>query len=152
MAPIVAPFPSEVWFEELVARGTADRAAVERLGIVEFRLGVEIISPDATANLFGLEFDGYDIAPAGLVDEVAFGPDVVLSGPIDAWTEMIDWIETNGPADSAHSLNGLSIAGIPFEVRSSDAMGSDKFYRYMGTLQALFDAAASDAPIGTTAS
>ena len=28
---------------------------------------------------------------------------------------MIDWIEANGPADSAHSLNGLSIAGIPFD-------------------------------------
>ena len=76
---------------------------------------------------------------------------MVLSGPLDAWTEMIGWIEANGPADSAHSLNGLSIAGVPFEVRSSDAMGSDKFYRYMGTVQAVFDAAAADAPVPAVA-
>ena len=131
---------------ELVTRATADTAAIERLGIAEFRLGVEIVEPDGTRRLFGLVLDGYDIAADGPVDEAVFGPDVVLSGPLEAWTEMIGWIETNGPADSAHSLNGLSIAGIPFEVRSSDAMGSDKFYRYMGTLQAVFDAAAADTP------
>jgi hypothetical protein len=38
---------------------------------------------------------------------------------------------------------------VPFEVRSEDAMGSDKFYRFMGTLQAVFDAAAeSPVPVG----
>jgi len=147
MPPFSATFPSEAWFEELVARGTADRGALERLGTAEFRLGVEITRPEGTSSMFGLEFDGYDITATGVVDEVPFGPDVVLSGPLEAWTEMIDWIESNGPADSAHSLNGLSIAGIPFAVRSFDAMGSDKFYRYMGTLQALFDAVATPSSV-----
>ena len=146
MATIAAPFPSAEWFEELVARATADAAAIERLGIAEFRLGVEILLPDGSRPLFGVVLDGYDIDAAGRVDEATFGPDVVLSGPLDAWTEMVGWIEAHGPADSAHSLNGLSIAGIPFEVRAADAMGSDKFYRFMGTLQAVFDAAA-DAPV-----
>ena len=150
MGAITAPFPSRPWFDELVARATADTAAMERLGIAEFRLGVEVVLPDATRCLFGLEFDGYDIASAGPVDEAAFGPDVVLSGSLEAWNEMITWIEDNGAADSVHSLNGLSIAGIPFEVRATDAMGSDKFYRYMGTVQAVFDAAA-DTPVGTAA-
>ena len=54
--------------------------------------------------------------------------------------------EEHGPADSAHSLNGQTIAGIPLAARSPDAMGSDKFYRFMGTVQALFDAAADPAP------
>ena len=151
MAPITAPFPSRRWFEELVERATADTAALERLGIAEFRLGVEIVGPNDSGRLFGLEFDGYDIAATGPTDEATFRPDVVLSGSLDAWNEMIGWIEANGPADSAHSLNGLSIAGVPFQVRSSDAMGSDKFYRYMGTLQAVFDAAAADAPVSAMA-
>lgn len=151
MASMTAPFPSGPWFEELVTRATADTAAIERLGIAEFRLGAEIVEPDGTRRLFGLMLDGYDIAATGPVDETVFGPDVVLSGSLEAWSEMIGWIETNGPADSAHSLNGLSIAGIPFEVRSSDAMGNDKFYRYMGTLQAVFDAAAADIPVPVTA-
>ena len=151
MASITAPFPSGPWFEELVTRATADTAAIERLGIAEFRLGAEVVEPDGTRRLFGLMLDGYDIAATGPVDETVFGPDVVLSGSLEAWSEMIGWIEANGPADSAHSLNGLSIAGIPFEVRSSDAMGNDKFYRYMGTLQAVFDAAAADIPVPVTA-
>jgi hypothetical protein len=147
MANIDAPFPSAAWFEELVSRATADSAAIERLGIAEFRLGLEVVLPDATRPLFGLVLDGYDITAVGPVDESDFGPDVVFSGPLEAWTEMIGWIEANGAADSAHSLNGLSIAGVPFEVRSTDAMGSDKFYRFMGTLQAVFDAAGAGAPV-----
>ena len=151
MSAIAAPFPSGPWFDELVARATADQAAIERLGIAEFRLGMEIVLPDGARPLYGLVPDGYDISAAGPTTEAALEPDVVLVGPVEAWAEMIGWIEANGPADSAHSLNGLSIAGIPFEVRAPDAMGSDKFYRYMGTLQAVFDAAATPAPAGVQA-
>jgi hypothetical protein len=64
---------------------------------------------------------------------------------------MVAWIEENGPADSAHSLNGLTIAGVPLLARSDDAMGSDKFYRFMGTIQAVFDAAGAPAPTAVTA-
>jgi len=101
-----------------------------------------VVLPDGSRPVFGLVLDGYDVVAVGRVDEATFGADIVLSGQLDGWTEMIGWIEANGPADSAHSLNGLSIAGVPFEVRASDAMGSDRFYRFMGTLQAVFDAAA----------
>ena len=146
MPVIGAVFPSARWFEELVARASADTATMERLGIADIRLGIEVVLPDGTRPLFGLVLDGYDVDAVGPVDESRFGPEVICSGPLDAWNEMIGWIEANGPADSAHSLNGLSIAGVPFEVRSSDAMGSDKFYRFMGTLQAVFDAA-GEAPV-----
>ena len=147
MTSIAQPFPSGLWFAELVARATADTATIERLGTAEFRFGMEIVQPDGVRDLYGLVLDGYDIAAVGPVDERVFAPDVVCSGPLEAWVEMVDWIEENGPADSAHSLNGLSIAGVPFDVRSEDAMGSDKFYRFMGTLQAVFDAAGALAPV-----
>ena len=124
-----------------MARATADQAALERLGTPNSASVWRSSGPTAPASCSASSSTATTSPPSGAVDEVPFGPDVVLSGPLEAWTEMIDWIESNGPADSAHSLNGLSIAGIPFAVRSSDAMGSDKFYRYMGTLQALFDAA-----------
>ncbi|MGA2836774.1 MAG: hypothetical protein ABSF84_09280 [Acidimicrobiales bacterium] len=143
MPPISAPFPSGPWFQELVSRATADDSAIARLGIAELRFGIEIVLPDGSRPFFGLVLDGYDIEAVGPLDEATFRPEVVLSGPLVAWEEMIAWIETNGAADSAHSLNGLSIAGVPFEVRAEDAMGSDKFYRFMGTIQAVFDAAAT---------
>ena len=147
MGTMEAPFPSSAWFVELVARATADPAALERLGIADLRLGVEVLIPDAFAEFFGLVLDGYDIAVVGPTGEEDFSPDVVVSGPLDAWREMVDWIEEHGPADSAHSLNGLTIAGIPLVARSEDAMGSDKFYRFMGTVQAIFDAAGAPAPV-----
>jgi hypothetical protein len=145
MAGISSPFPSEGWFTELVARAESDRPAMERLGIAEVRFGIEITGAPGASEMFGLVLDGYDIESVGLVDEVSFAPEVVLSGPIDAWREMVESIETNGAADIAHTLNSLSIADVPFEVRASDAMGHDKFFRFMGTLQAIFDAAGSPA-------
>ena len=145
---IAATFPSIEWFTELVDRASADAAAMERLGIAELRFGMEIVRPDGSAQLFGLVLDGYDVDAVGPVDEAAFAPDVVMSGPIDAWAEMFDWIGANGPADALHSLNGLTIAGVPFVARSSDAMGSDKFYRFMGTLQAIMDAAGEPVTVG----
>jgi hypothetical protein len=147
MGAIDAPFPSSAWFVELVSRATADPTALERLGIADLRFGVEVLVHDGTDHFFGLVLDGYDIGVVGPTSEDAFAPDVVVSGPVDAWQEMLDWIEEHGPADSAHSLNGLTIAGVPLVARSDDAMGSDKFYRFMGTVQAIFDAAGAPAPV-----
>jgi hypothetical protein len=151
MGAMEAPFPSSAWFVELVSRATSDQAALQRLGIADLRLGVEVLIPDGIDEFFGVVLDGYDIGVVGPTDEDTFAPDVVVSGPLDAWREMVDWIEEHGPADSAHSLNGLTIAGVPLVARSEDAMGSDKFYRFMGTVQAIFDAAGAPAPVGTGA-
>ena len=147
MGSIEAPFPSDEWFSLLIAAAVADASLMEHLGIAELRFGVEVVAPSGEAQLFGIVLDGYDVTSLGTVDEAAFAPEVVVSGPLEAWVEMVGWIEENGPADSAHSLNGLSIAGVPFDVRSEDAMGSDKFYRFMGTLQAVFDAAGALTPV-----
>jgi hypothetical protein len=141
MTTIDAPFPSPAWFVELVSRATADPTVLERLGIADLRFGMEILTPEGTAHLYGLVLDGYDICVVGPTSETSLAADVIVSGPVEAWKDMIDWIEEHGPADAAHSLNGMTIAGVPLEARSDDAMGSDKFYRFMGTLQAIFDAA-----------
>lgn len=147
MGTIEHEFPSDQWFAELVDRALEDQAAIERLGIADFRFGMEIIGDDGRPQFFGIVLDGYDILSLGHVDEAGFAPDVVLSGPIAAWQEMVDSIEANGAADIAHTLNSLSIASVPFEVRAADAMGHDKFFRYMGTLQAVFDAAGAPTPV-----
>ena len=148
MAPIDALFPSGRWFSELVARASADQSAMERLGIAGLRLGLEIVD-DGHPQMFGIVLDGYDVESLGDVDEEAFAPEVVVSGPSDAWGEMVSSIEANGSADAAHTLNSLTITGLPFSVRANDAMGHDKFFRYMGTLQAIFDAAGSPATVST---
>jgi hypothetical protein len=140
-SPIAGEFPSDLWFSKLILSAKTDRPALERLGIADLRFGVEVVADDGSPELFGIVLDGYDILVVGHTDEDTFAPEVVLSGPIEAWRSMISSIETNGRANAAQTLNSLSIAGVPFEVRASDAVGQDKFYRYMGTLQAIFDAA-----------
>ena len=152
MGAIEAPFPSSAWFVELVSRATADPAALERLGIADLRFGVEVlVAGRHRASSSAWCSTATTSAWSGPTTEDAFAPDVVVSGPLDAWQEMVDWIEEHGPADSAHSLNGLTIAGIPLVARSEDAMGSDKFYRFMGTVQAIFDAAGAPAPVAAGA-
>ncbi len=149
MTGIDAPFPSPAWFVELVSRATADPAALQRLGIADLRFGMEFVAADGAVHLYGLVLDGYDICVVGPTSEETLAPDVIVSGPVGAWSDMVEWIEEHGPADAAHSLNGLTIAGVPLDVRSGDAMGSDKFYRFMGTLQAIFDAAGTPVPSET---
>jgi hypothetical protein len=138
-------FPSDAWFSELVARALADRSALERLGIAELRLGIEITEDGNGPRLFGIVLDGYDIESLGELADSELGAAATVSGPLEAWREMVASIEEHGQADTAHTLNTLSIAGVPFTLRSADSMGYDKFFRYMGTLQALFDGAGSPA-------
>jgi hypothetical protein len=141
MAPLGPPFPSDAWFAALVERAQADRTDLDRLGIADLRLGVEVVGEDGRATCYGLVFDGYDVTSVGATDEGVFAPEVVVAGPVAAWRDMVDAIEAGGRADTAHDLNALTLAGVPLEVRSDDAVGHDKFFRFMGTVQALFDAA-----------
>jgi len=144
VTPIAAPFPSDRWFADLAHRAGADPAAMERLGIAELRIGFEMVGDGGGSWLFGLVFDGYDVDAVTGAEVSGFVPEVVVSGPLSAWEEMVRSIEANGRADAGHTLNTLSITGVPFTVRSADAMGQDKLYRYMGTIQAVLDAAGAE--------
>ncbi len=148
MAPgMVSPFPSDAWFTELADRAGSDRTTLEHLGTADLRLGIEVVAPSGDTTLYGLVLDGYDVRSEGAVTERSFAPEAVVSGPLEAWQEMVAAIETHGAADTAHTLNSLSLAGVPLEVRGGDAMGHDKFFRFMGTIQAVFDAAGARAPV-----
>lgn len=149
MTPMGAPFPSDRWFSELVDRAVSDRGTMERLGIADLRLGIEIHDDAGGAEVFGIVLEGYEVHSVGEVSATEFVPEVVISGPLDAWQDMVSAIEGHGGADGPQTLNSLSLAGVPFEVRSDDAVGHDKFFRYMGTIQAVFDAAG--APMATVA-
>lgn len=140
MGYIDADFPSDRFFTEMTKRALADEPTMRRLGVADLRLGLELRSEDGGTELYGIVLDGYDIDSHGAVDESSFAPEAVLSAPLAAWQELVENIEQNQGADRFHTLNSLVILGDPFSLRSPDAMGSDKFYRFMGTLQAIFDA------------
>lgn len=143
-------FPSGGWFDGLVGDVGRRPDEYERLGFADCRFAVEVVDESGKTEWFGLVLDGYDIRSEGeLADLDAFGADVVLSGPRDAWLEMVANIAEHGSADRGHTLNALSIAAYPLCARSSDPMGRDKFYRYAETLQTLFDSAGIRAAVGS---
>ena len=136
-------FPCDSWFERMVASARMDPETYERLGFAEFRLVFEVEAGD-DARRFGLVLDGYDVDYAGeLADVGTFSADAVLSGPLDAWREMVDNIDANGRADVEHTLIRLCLAGTPMRLVAVDPMGRDKFFRYAETLQTLVDATAT---------
>ena len=137
-----AEFPSDAWFGRLAAAAYDDPETFARLGFAELRLAVEVVG-DGRARRFGIVLDGYDVEYAGeLTDELEFAPEATITGPIDAWREMVENIDAHGGADNEHTLNRLTMAGVPLTVEAVDPMGRDKFYRYAETLQTLFDGTA----------
>lgn len=143
-----ADFPSSAWFAALVADVERHREEYERLGFADCRLAVEVVGGGGSCRWFGLVLDGYDIISEGELEQLEpFAPDVVVSGPQAAWTEMVENIVEHGGADRGHTLNALSIAGVPLSTRSPDPVGRDKFYRYAETLQTLFDSAGRAVPV-----
>jgi len=133
-------FPSAGFFDELVLDVVRRPEEYERLGFADCRLVVEVVQPAGDVRRFGLVLDGYEARSEGeIADLDGFHPEVVVSGALDAWTEMLASIVEHGSADRSHTLNALSIAGFPLATRSDDPVGRDKFYRYAETLQTLFD-------------
>jgi hypothetical protein len=148
-------FPSTAWFARLAGDAERRPEVYERLGVADCRFAVEILDPPHPARCFGLVLDGYDVHSEGELEDLAtFDPDVVLSGPLEAWAAMVASIVAHGSADRAHTLNALSIAGFPLSARSSDPLGRDKFYRYAETLQTLFDSVGpwTEMPLGSPVS
>ena len=140
--PVAATFPSTEWFDALVAAAKAS-VDVERLGFAELRLAFEMRDPDAPARRFGVVFDGYEIDSAGELDDLAaFDPDVVVEGDLAVFEEMVENVVSHHGADGAHTLNALTIAGTPLELRSDDPVRRDRAYRYAESIQQLLDAAA----------
>jgi hypothetical protein len=132
------------YFERLARVPAEDPGRLRPLGFADFRLLVEAVREDGSAERYGIVLDGYDVEVVVPVDDPArFDAEATLSGPVEAWREMLENVEANGGADRFHTLNALSIAEVPFRVSSPDPLGRDKFFRYAATLQELFDALAT---------
>ena len=136
-------FPSEAWFEALQERAAAKPERFKKLGFVDATVGIKV-QPDngGAAAGFVLEFAGYGckkIRPAKRPEQVA---DFVLTGPYPAWKEMIENIRSNGEPDLQHTLNVLTLPGVPLTLEAADQLKADLFFRYNQTFQEFFNGAA----------
>ncbi len=136
-------FPSVEWFEALSARVAADKEEFKRLGYFDANVGVKIDANGSGTKGYVLEFACYGVRSVrGVADPVAES-DFTIEGSLDAWTDMVRNIQDHGEPDLDHTLNRLTMAGVPLKVVAKDQLEIDIFYRFNQSLQAYFNEAAA---------
>lgn len=138
-APTAVPFPSTAWFERLGELMDEQREEFRKLGTIDCTMGVSIIdgAPGGGSWNVQVSFDEFWVSSVREVDDAALADlDFVIEADLDTWQEMVESIEAGGGRpDLDHTLNRLSMPGIPIRVWSSDPLGRDMFFRFNQTLQ-----------------
>jgi hypothetical protein len=80
---------------------------------------------------------------AEVTEEERVKANFILETDVWVWKEMIDNIADNGGRpDLEHSLNRLSLPGVPIRVWAEDPLDRDMFFRFNGSLQEFINASA----------
>jgi hypothetical protein len=136
-------FPSAEWFQALQGRAGANQERFKKLGFVDAAVGIKVQPDNGGAPAgFVLEFAGYGCKKVTTSAQPAEAADFVVEGKYSAWKEMIENIRANGEADLEHTLNVLTLPGVPFKLEAADQLKADLFFRYNQTLQEFFNCAA----------
>ena len=136
-------FPSVEWFQALSERAAADKEEFKRLGYFDANVGVKIDANGSGARGYVLEFAGYGVRSVKDVADPVAESNFTIVGSLDAWTDMVRNIQDHGEPDLNHTLNRLTMAGVPMKVVAKDQLEVDLFYRFNQTLQAFFNEAAA---------
>ena len=132
-------FPEPAWFLALGRLMEAKGPLFQRLGFAETRFVIRVI-PDTDGNggetLVGLMIDGYRLADAKLINDVAaFDPDFVICAKKSVWNRMLAEIAESGRPSLRGTLSSLALMGEDMWLESTDQLREDKFYRFNQTLQ-----------------
>ena len=132
-------FPSVELFSELARRMKADPATFEKLGFCDTLMGVKVLG--AGDPLYALRFEVFECAEVRELSSAQDAElDFTLEAPAEIWRAMFESIRKEGGTPSPRfSLNSLSHVGDQMKVVYDEPEGHDKFYRFMGTLQAFMD-------------
>jgi len=138
----MSKFPSVEWFQAVNQRVAQDKERFKLLGYVDANVGIKI-GGNGAAKGYLLQFADYGVTDVREVDEPAAEADFVIEGSLGAWSEMIENIRQNGEPDLEHTLNRLTMAGVPLKLTAGDQMQEDLFYRFNQSFQAYFNEAAA---------
>jgi hypothetical protein len=136
-------FPSVEWFEALSRRVAEKKERFKTLGYVDANVGIRVDANGEGARAFVVEFVDYGVRAAREVDDPLPVADFVIEGSLTAWKEMLENIRRNGEPDLEHTLNRLTMAGVPLRLVAKDQMQEDIFYRFNQSFQAFFNEAAA---------
>lgn len=135
-------FPSIEWFEALGSRVADDKDEFRRIGFFDADVGVKIDANGAGSKGYVIKFEDYGVKGVRAVDDPAESADFTLEGSLDAWSEMVRNIREHGGPDLDHTLNRLTMAGVPLKLVARDQLKTDIFYRFNQSIQAYFNEAA----------
>ena len=134
-------FPSIEWFQAVNRRAAEDKEKFKLLGYVDADVGVKIDDNGTGAHAYVLKFRDYGVESVEEAEDLQKA-DFSVEGSLEAWTEMVRNIQQNGEADLDHTLNRLTMAGVPLKLRAPDQLQADIFYRFNQSFQAYFNEAA----------
>lgn len=138
-------FPSLEWFARLGELMEENRAVHEHVGEIDCSCVWTVFDADGqgTDRHFRTTFELYsmtDVAEVSEADRVK--ANFILETDVWVWKEMLENIAANGGRpDLEHSLNRLSLPGVPIRVWAEDPLEHDMFFRFNGSLQEFVNAA-----------
>jgi catechol 2,3-dioxygenase-like lactoylglutathione lyase family enzyme len=139
----VVAFPSVEWFEALGERVVKDKEKFRRLGYFDADVGIKVDANGARSRGYVIAFEDYGVKGVRAVADPVKSADFTIEGGLDAWSEMVRNIREHGGPDLDHTLNRLTMAGVPLKVVAGDQLKTDIFYRFNQSIQAFFNEAAS---------
>jgi len=134
-------FPSVEWFEALGERVAEDKEKFRRLGYFDADVGIKIDANGAGSKGYVIKFQDYGVKGVRAVDDPVKDADFTIQGSLDAWSEMVRNIHEHGEPDLGHTLNRLTMAGVPLKIVADDQLKTDIFYRFNQSIQAFFNEA-----------
>ena len=137
-------FPSVEWFERLGQLMDEYRARHEHIGPIDVTAVWTVIDADGqgTDRHFLTRFELYSMVDAReITEDERSQADFIMETDTQVWQEMIENIRDNGGRpDLEHSLNRLSLPGVPIRVWADDPLGRDMFFRFNQSLQEFVNA------------
>ena len=136
-------FPTVEWFEALEKQAEKNSVTFRRLGFCDALVGAKVVAENGRRQdrSFLLTFDGYTCNSVEEVDNIEQAADFVMEASYGTWKEMIENITANDGPDLTHSLNYLTLPGVPIKVTSANQLKDDVFSRFISTFQEFFDGA-----------
>lgn len=140
-------FPSTQWFEALAGLMHEQKEAFAKIGDIDCVMQVTIVDGTKSEEPWSCQvtFEEFSVAEIREVgsDELDRA-DFILETDLDTWQEMVDSIVAGGGTpDLDHTLNRLSLPGVPIRLWGVDPVRRDAYYRFNQTLQRYINNCAS---------
>ncbi|MGK2872874.1 MAG: hypothetical protein ACSLFL_11550 [Alphaproteobacteria bacterium] len=140
--PEPVTFPSQAWFEALVAVMRDNVARYKQLGYADCVMQFTVTDGDAGKPWsIRLTFDTYDVTGITLASATREDiSDFAFEAPLCVWKAVIENTAKNhGRPDHEFTLNYLSMREPQFTVAAEDQLRRDYFFRYNQTMQQLIN-------------